>query len=110
MVETDDVALISFTSGTEGSPKGVILSHNNLADVVKRLNSLMQIDDSISEYIGVPVYHSFGFGRCRAVAMAGGQFFIPGNGFNPSEIGAMLKNGEINAVSAFLLDCTVLLR
>jgi len=98
--KTNDVALISFTSGTEGSPKGVILSHHNLANVVIRLNLLMQLDDSISEYIGVPVYHSFGFGRCRAVATVGGRFFIPGHGFNPSEIGAMLKNGEINAISA----------
>lgn len=97
---TANVALISFTSGTEGSPKGVILTHNNLADVVTRLNALMQVDDSISEYIGVPVYHSFGFGRCRAVATAGGKFFIPDNGFNPSEIGVMLRNGEINAISA----------
>jgi acyl-CoA synthetase (AMP-forming)/AMP-acid ligase II len=77
--KTDAVALISFTSGTEGNPKGVILTHNNLAEVVTRLNSLMQLDESVSEYIGVPVYHSFGFGRCRAVATAGGRFFIPGN-------------------------------
>jgi len=97
---TTDVALISFTSGTEGFPKGVILTHANLADVVTRLNGLMQVDDGICEYIGVPVYHSFGFGRCRAVTAAGGKFFIPDNGFNPSEIGVMLKNGEINAISA----------
>lgn len=99
-LKTNAVALISFTSGTEGSPKGVILTHRNLTDVVDRLNALMQLDDSISEYIGVPVYHSFGFGRCRAVATAGGRFFIPGNGFNPAEIGAMLRQGEINAISA----------
>jgi acyl-CoA synthetase (AMP-forming)/AMP-acid ligase II len=98
--KTNEIALISFTSGTEGAPKGVILTHNNLADVVTRLNSLMQLDDSISEYIGVPVYHSFGFGRCRAVATAGGKFFIPSNGFNPSEISEMLRKGEINAISA----------
>ena len=97
---TNEIALISFTSGTEGDPKGVILTHNNLADVVTRLNSVMQLDDSISEYIGVPVYHSFGFGRCRAVATAGGKFFIPSNGFNPSEISEMLRKGEINAISA----------
>lgn len=97
---SDDVALISFTSGTEGTPKGVLLTHRNLANVITRLNSLMQVDDSIREYVGIPVYHSFGFGRCRAVAAAGGQFFIPSNGFNPAEIGTMLKAGEINAISA----------
>jgi len=98
--EIDALALISFTSGTEGNPKGVILTHKNLTEVVTRLNSVMRLDNSIREYIGVPVYHSFGFGRCRAVATVGGQFFIPSNGFNPSEIGTMLRNGEINSISA----------
>lgn len=99
-LQSRNTALISFTSGTEGSPKGVLLTHHNLTDTVVRLNSLMQLDHGIREYIGVPVYHSFGFGRCRAVATVGGQFFIPEKGFNPSEIAAMLRAGEINAISA----------
>lgn len=97
---SSDTAIISFTSGTEGKPKGVLLSHQNLSDVIVRLNRVMQVDDTISEYIGVPVYHSFGFGRCRAIASAGGRFYIPESGFNLSEIGAMLRKGEINAISA----------
>jgi len=96
---SDELALIAFTSGTEGNPKGVMLTHKNLTDVVTRLNTVMQVDESISEYIGVPVYHSFGLGRCRAVASAGGRFFIPNN-FSPSEIGDMLKKGTINAISS----------
>lgn len=99
-VNSREPALISFTSGTEGMPKGVILTHTNLADVITRLNSAMQLDDSISEYVGVPVYQSFGFGRCRAVATVGGKCFIPKHGFNPAEIGKMLRQGEINAISA----------
>lgn len=97
---SDHIAQISFTSGTEGKPKGILISHNNLADMVDRLNLVMQMDSSIREYIGIPVYHSFGFGRCRAVATVGGKFFIPANGFNPLEIKSMLESRQINAISA----------
>ena len=97
--EDDAVAQILFTSGTEGEPKGVVLTHGALADVVARLNGVMNIDASIREYVGIPVYHSFGFGRCRAVAAAGGRAFIPEHGFNATEVAAMLERGEINALS-----------
>ena len=97
---TDEIAQVAFTSGTEGRPKGILITHANLADMVDRLDSLMHLDDSVREYVGVPVYHSFGFGRCRAVATAGGAFYIPPNGFDPLEIKHLLDMGEINAISA----------
>lgn len=96
----DQSAQMLFTSGTEGEPKCVVLSHRNLADAVVRLNAAMQLSAEVREYVGVPVYHSFGFGRCRAVLAAGGQVYIPAHGFNPLEINAMLERGEINALSA----------
>lgn len=105
------IAQIAFTSGTEGEPKGIFVSHTNLADMVERLNSVMHMDASIREYVGVPVYHSFGFGRCRAVATLGGAFYIPPDGFNPLELQALLAADEINAISAVpslwraLFDC-----
>lgn len=108
---SDEVAQIAFTSGTEGKPKGILITHANLADMVERLNSVMHMDSSIKEYVGVPVYHSFGFGRCRAVATVGGKFFIPPQGFNPLEIKNMLLEQQINAISAVpslwrvLFDC-----
>ena len=96
---SDDPAQIVFTSGTEGLPKAIVLTHRNLGNVVTRLNDIMQVTDEIREYIGVPVTYSFGLGRARAVSAAGGAFFIPER-FDPSEIRAMLEAGEINAISA----------
>ncbi len=100
LIDSDEVAQISYTSGTEGEPKGIMLSHRNLADTIRRLNTVMGLDAAVREYVGVPVYHSFGFGRIRACMAVGGHAYIPEHGFNPIEIASMLRAGEINAISA----------
>ena len=99
LAKHSDIAHISFTSGTEGLPKGVFLSQEALVDVVERVQALMQMTHEAREYIGVPVYHSFGYGRTRHVASVGGQFYIPAKGFDPHEVSAMLAGGEINALA-----------
>ncbi|MBL8861163.1 MAG: AMP-binding protein [Planctomycetes bacterium] len=101
-VPSDDPALaqVAFTSGTEGEPKGILLSHANLGHTVTRLIDVMGLDATIREYVGVPVVHSFGFGRCRAVAAVGGSCYLPAGGFQPREVAELLRTGQINAVSA----------
>ncbi|MDS4028261.1 MAG: AMP-binding protein [Candidatus Contendobacter sp.] len=96
----DALAQIAFTSGTESEPKGVLLTHRALSDVTERLNQVMEVDSTIREYVGVPANFSFGLGRFRAVAAAGGASFLPPHGFDPLEIRELLQSGEINAVSA----------
>jgi acyl-CoA synthetase (AMP-forming)/AMP-acid ligase II/serine acetyltransferase len=107
---SEDIAQISFTSGTEGTPKGVLLSHRALADVQDRLRDTMALTGEVREYVGVPVYHSFGYARCRAVCGAGGQLYIPEHGFNPVEIAEMLAGGHINALSAVPTQLRILLQ
>lgn len=96
----DAIAQILFTSGTTGEPKAIALTRGNISNTIRRLNAAMAVDDAIREYVGVPVTYSFGLARARAASAAGGEFFLPQNGFAPSEIAQMLKRGEINAVSA----------
>lgn len=100
VIQENRPAQIVFTSGTEGTPKAILLSHQALADAVIRLNNVMKVDETISEYVGIPVTYSFGFGRCRAVSAAAGRCFIPENGFNPAELARLLQAEKINAISA----------
>jgi acyl-[acyl-carrier-protein]-phospholipid O-acyltransferase/long-chain-fatty-acid--[acyl-carrier-protein] ligase len=57
----DDVLTVIFTSGSTGMPKGVMLTHRNIACVIEGVNEavVLNSDDVI---LGVlPFFHSFGF-------------------------------------------------
>lgn len=96
----EQVAQVTYTSGTEGLPKGIVLTHANLADAAERIIAEMQMTSDIREYVGVPATYSFGMGRYRAIAAVGGQAYLPPRGFDPMELARMLKAGEVNALSA----------
>lgn len=92
-------AQISFTSGTEGTPRAVVLTHANLASTTARIVAAMGLTQDLREYIGVPVTHSFGMGRIRAASAVGGASYIPPRGFDLLEFLRMLEREEVNAVS-----------
>lgn len=96
----DDIAQISYTSGTEGKPKGIVLTHGNLADATRRIIDAMQMTSDIREYIGIPATFSFGLARFRAISAVGGQAYMPPRGFDPMEFARMLAADQINALSA----------
>ena len=100
LIRDDLPAQVTFTSGTEGKPKGIVLSYANLADAAERLISQMNLTAEVREYIGVPVTHSFGMARVRVVSAVGGRSFIPSRGFDPLELSRMLRDGEVNSLSA----------
>ncbi len=58
--EAEGIACILFTSGSEGVPKGVCLSHRNLITNIHQ--SLSRIDANEHDYFlaALPVFHSFG--------------------------------------------------
>jgi acyl-coenzyme A synthetase/AMP-(fatty) acid ligase len=100
LIRGDLPAQVSYTSGTEGAPKGILLSYANLADATQRIIDQMQMTSEIREYVGVPAAYSFGMGRYRAISAVGGRAYLPPRGFDPIELARMLSDGEVNALSA----------
>ena len=59
-VGPDNPAIILFTSGSEGSPKGVVLSHSNLLANHKQLGSRISFNAQDIVLNVLPLFHSFG--------------------------------------------------
>ena len=65
----NDPAVVLFTSGSEGTPKGVVLSHRNLLANRHQLASVVDISPKDIVLNALPVFHSFGLtGRPAAAA------------------------------------------
>lgn len=56
----DDLAVILFTSGTEGAPKGVALSHTNLLSNVEQIRVHVALYPNDTMFNPLPTFHCFG--------------------------------------------------
>lgn len=56
----DDAAIILFTSGTEGNPKGVVLSHANILANVEQIEQHVQLEDTDIFFNPLPTFHCYG--------------------------------------------------
>jgi len=58
-VENSDVATIIYTSGTMGTPKGVMLTHRNIQSIIEYLCPLYPIDETHDTISYLPLSHIY---------------------------------------------------
>lgn len=59
-ISTSDIGLLQYTSGSTGSPKGVVLTHGNLIENCKMITHAFQIFQQGSGVSWLPTYHDMG--------------------------------------------------
>lgn len=59
-IKSDEPAVILYTSGSEGAPKGVALSHSNILANLYQCTSRLDLLPTDQLFNAMPVFHSFG--------------------------------------------------
>jgi acyl-[acyl-carrier-protein]-phospholipid O-acyltransferase / long-chain-fatty-acid--[acyl-carrier-protein] ligase len=72
-------AVVLFTSGSEGTPKGVVLSHQNVLANLKQLEARISFTPQDVVLNFLPMFHSFGFTVGTMLPVLSGMrvFFYP---------------------------------
>lgn len=75
----DEAAVVLFTSGSEGTPKGVVLSHRNILSNIRQLASCVDFGPSDIVFNALPMFHSFGLTGGTLLPVLSGikTFFYP---------------------------------
>ncbi|WP_419999198.1 long-chain-fatty-acid--CoA ligase [Streptomyces boninensis] len=87
-ISEDSTALIMYTSGTTGRPKGVMLSHRNMqVQALTCIRAMEIFDDSDVGFLTAPFFHIAGLGSIVANFVVGGTTVIhPLGAFDPAAV------------------------
>ncbi|SMC72553.1 fatty-acyl-CoA synthase [Desulfocicer vacuolatum DSM 3385] len=94
----EDVVNILYTSGTTGSPKGVMLSHKNIIGNAHSLADNLELSNSDRVCVPVPFFHCFGCVAGILTSLVSGSTLCPIPSFSPREVLETVQE----------LQCTVL--
>ncbi|RKQ69031.1 acyl-[acyl-carrier-protein]-phospholipid O-acyltransferase/long-chain-fatty-acid--[acyl-carrier-protein] ligase [Litorimonas taeanensis] len=56
----DDTGVILFTSGTEGNPKGVVLTHSNILANIEQIEEHVELEKTDKFFNPLPTFHCYG--------------------------------------------------
>ena len=75
-VDPEEAAVVLFTSGSEGKPKGVVLSHRAILANIAQIRAVIDfsVDDKL--LVALPVFHSFGMTASMLAVLTGANLFL----------------------------------
>jgi long-chain acyl-CoA synthetase len=84
--DDDDVAVIKYTAGTTGKPKGAMQTHGGIYSFMRDTMNTRSIEPNHCILLFVPMFHGFGDHCCMNPVLMCGASFVIMDPFHPDEI------------------------
>jgi acyl-CoA synthetase (AMP-forming)/AMP-acid ligase II len=97
--DPDDIALLAYTSGTTGTPKGVPLTHRQLALSIRSPMAAWRWSQDDVLVHALPLYHQHGLGGLHTALIAGSTVHIRAK-FTPADLAQAIEASRASAVFA----------
>jgi acyl-CoA synthetase (AMP-forming)/AMP-acid ligase II len=98
-VRPKDTALLAYTSGTTGRPKGVPLTHRQLAVSIRSAMAAWRWSRDDVLVHALPLYHQHGLGGVHAALIAGGTAHIRSR-FTPGDLSRAIGQARASVLLA----------
>ncbi len=84
----NDAAMVCYTSGTTGNPKGVLYSHRSIVlhTLVASMKDTLGVSESDTIMPVVPMFHAAAWGLPFAAALTGAKIVFPGPRLDPPSL------------------------
>ncbi|GAA2549961.1 long-chain fatty acid--CoA ligase [Winogradskya consettensis] len=97
---TDDLAVLLYTSGTSGRPKGAMLTHRALSANNEQLSRIeppvIGADDVV--LLAIPFFHAYGLNTGLGAVAQHGACGVLAERFDPAETLALIAEHQVTAV------------
>ncbi|ATB31617.1 AMP-binding protein [Melittangium boletus] len=94
----DDVASLIFTSGTTGTPKGVMLTHRNFASLIAKLAGAFSIGVGDGVLSVLPLHHTFEFSAGFLTPFSRGAEVTYIDELTSDKLGEVFETGRVSAM------------
>jgi long-chain acyl-CoA synthetase len=91
-MDTDELAVILYSGGTTGMPKGIMLSNMNFISEGMQVSEWGKLSDADSILAILPIFHGFGLGVCVNACFMGGGKSILVPQFTPETVAQIISS------------------
>lgn len=93
-IDEDETAIILYTSGTTGRPKGAMLTHKNIYSNARDVGDYLEYDEHDRVVATLPVFHVFALTVVVNAPLLKGATILLSPRFSPGEIFQIIKEKQ----------------